>query len=471
MVRRALLLALDNYSHSRLAPLQAPRNDGERLREALLGLGYANQAIDLHISSRNGELSTQRMRTRIRDFVESGKPNDELLIYISGHGMDQDAARLVVPVDYDMDDPMPADQLLSDHWLYGTARASKAEAVLVIADTCRSGAELVLRPTVLSKDISERPTATAPSATHGDAPTIAILYSCAKGRKSFATDGEAGESFFTRELCRVLADDKRAFTLGEVVDAVTQELAEAEAHHRQQPFLDERFTLPGRRGVPTKLVIKENEAARLSQRIDLSPWCRMLKETPFWPTVVAECSALGWQLLALAVRAETMLAEASRVLPGDRWRTDAALRRVYKGIEHLLGQTPVEAELAAMLLAAPLVHEAILAGLVLRLAAAGPVLDPPRAQAEPTASALAARAWRQALDRDDDFERRRAHLRLSGSAPQADDLLVWQLWSFAYGAGELWAYAPEKPAGASGWLNDQLNELLVPGITGQRNGA
>ena len=460
MARRALLLALDNYAHARLAKLEAPRNDVANLRDRLKVLGHADTQIGLHVSSQHGALSTGTLRTKIRGFLKASQPGDELLIYLSGHGMDQDGFRLVVPVDFDMDDPMEVGQLVSDHWIYGHARNARADSVVIIADTCRSGAQLALKPATVAKSLDDGLETPVAATIPFDAPTIAMLYSCEKGQRSFATEGANGRSAFTDALCHVLDTDGAAFTLSEIVNAVTQRLTGVDLQYRQRPFVDERFNVPGRLGLPALLVIKESETARLRQRISRSPGCRLLSETPYWPQIANASAGLAVQLQVLAVRVEAMVAEAAKHLPQDRWRSDAALPRLFEGFRYLLGDASIDPPLAALLLAAPLVHEATLAGLVLRLATAGSVLDPSREHGETNAVALATRAWRRALDSGDDLERRRAHLRLAGATHEADDLLAWQLWSFAYGSGELWAYAPGKPPGASGWLNDLFDGLL-----------
>ena len=101
--------------------------------------------------------------------------------------------------------------------------------------------------------------------------------------------------------------------------------------------------------------------------------------------------------------------DAGKALPQDRWRHDAALQRLYSAQGHLLAKEgDAGVPLAALCLAVPLVHEAILAGLVLRLAEAGAVLYPGSADAAPGAAGLAARAWRESLAREEDIARRRA---------------------------------------------------------------
>ncbi len=463
MSRRALLLGLDNYQDTGPQDiglkLDAPRNDVALLAQTLIFLGFRSEDIVSCISSKGPSLTTSNLRRQIRGFVrDEAKADDDLLVYVSAHGVDQDGQRLILPVDYYRDDPQPPSALLGDHWLFGIARESPGKSVLLILDACREGVKFDLAPDLVSKG---KPS-TAPSSAAENSPTVAIVYSCCPTKQSWATDGSEALSYFTKSLTQVLQTDEHVATLGQVIEAVNARLKELLPPEKEQAcYLDER-RITGRQGRPEQLIIKEDQAQRLLQRISLSNWCRTLEAAPYWKPVAASSPGLGLQLMTIAVRAEEMVQRARVSLPQDRWRTNSALKRYLDGLDLVVPATRRDAATAALALAVPFVYEAILAGLVIQLAETGPVLRPSPDDISPGTPALAARAWGEALRLEEDWARRRIHLTQSGKSRIADDLLVWQLLAFAHNSGELWAYSEGHPAGATGWLNDFLTDLFSP---------
>lgn len=457
MSRKALILPLDSYQG--VLKLEAPRNDARLLEKTLGLLGYRPDDISTNYSSNEASLSTYTLRRLIRHFFKAASPEDELLLYISAHGVDYDGTRYVVPIDYDTDDPPSPTELLSDHWLYGTARSSAATSVLIVLDSCRESVSLKFE--TAPKNVAHRPVA-FDTATHLTSPTIAIMYSSHPGHLSWAAKGPNGYSFFTEALCEVLQSDDTIATLGALIPAVTSRLIEILPPGRQQaPFLDERYQASGRSGPPLALVVKEDRAARLRQRFAISPWCKILRSAPHWQSVSHGPIGLQLQLLLLALRSEEWATKADSALGGNRWRTDAALARLLNSITLIVDPDITTAPEAALCLAAAFVYEGILASLVLRLLEVGGIFDPPTDFIAHGAAGLVTRAWRQFLDSDDDWVRRREHLIKAGAETAHTDVVIWQLWSFAHGAGELWSFT-EQTAGATGWLNDRLQELMSP---------
>jgi uncharacterized caspase-like protein len=453
--RKALLLALDDYQDA--LKLEAPRNDAAMLEKTLGRLGYRSDDIAVHCSSRERALTTYRIRNLVRAFFSTAQDGDELLLYVSGHGVDQDGGRLIVPVDYDCDDPPPPSELLSDYWLYGNARGSAAASVLILLDTCREAVRLKLDAVAKGTDLpAEEPRSET-------APTIAIVYSCEPGRRSWATKGNEGVSFFTEAVCYVLENDERVATLSTLLEAATRRLCEtAPAGRTQVPFLDERNSATGRSGTALNLVVKEDRAARLRQQIAVSRWSKLMESAPLWAVVESAPEGLRLQLRVLAARSEVLVRQAGDALPQDRWRTESALVRVLRAVPHLVPTGSVQVAEAALYLAVPFVYEAIMAGLIVRIAQTGPVLSAAVDSDVHGWTAVPARAWSRALEGEEEWARRRDHLERTGQSDAALDVHVWQLWSFAHRAGELWTFAEGQRPGASGWLNDLLSETLSP---------
>ena len=352
---------------------------------------------------------------------------------------------------------MAPSQLLSDHWIYGIARCCQALSILVIADACREGVRLELTADV-SKGIAPHDEDTA----YAEAPTIAILYSCAPGTQSFAPPSEF-PSYFTQALCQALREDENLATLEELRTASERRLPlMLPAGRSQIPHIDERYQIAGRAGLPLKLIVKENLAARLRQRIANSDWCKKLRDLGNWAHVRETSPGLAGQVEAIVVLAEELVSECSKALPSNRWRDPDAAFRVLRRLELLAPPTAasplLEPAEAAVAIATPFVYEAILAGLVLELAQYGDVLDPLELLA--LSSAPAFRAWREAVRTEEALLRRWTLVSHRQDQAAAGDIRCWQLWRFAHRAGELWTYTPLKPAGARGWLNPRLDALL-----------
>jgi Caspase domain len=459
VARKALILALDDYEGS--LRLDAPRNDADLLAETFTALGSAVSTI---VSSRDGALTTARIRMHVRRFVEAASSDDELLVYVSGHGIDLNNERLVLPVDYDAEDSSAALHLLSDYDFYVLARSSKAASVLVMLDTCRQplNLKLITRKGLDTEAGVKGYGGNEPEETVADAPTVALVYSSHPGTFSYATSGAQGVSFFARAVSDVLTHNDQVATLGALLVAVERRLSELlPAEYRQQPYLDER-RINGRSGPPSSLVIKEDRAARLRQQMSRSRWCRMLEAAPYWVAISDAPAGLQLQLKALAFRAEELVRNAAKKLPDDRWRDDASVSRFLKMADEIVPGGALAASERALVMATPFVYEAVLASVILRLGEASEsVLDPPHEPSVAGAAALASRAWRNVLDREEDWRRRREHFSARSKESSQTELLIWQLWQFAHRAGTVWTYS-EQPPGATGLINDFLKEFFAP---------
>jgi hypothetical protein len=459
-MKRALLLGIDAYADPDLA-LDAPRNDILLMKEALVAIGFEAPNVHSMLSSVGTPLSTAVLRREIGRFFRAAEDGDELLLYFSGHGADQDYERVLIPFDYYRDEPQPVSALIGDHWIYNAARASPATSIIVIVDSCREGIELVIASDDASKSVAppKKEEEEGP-----EAPTIAILYSCASNAVSWASSGPQGTSHFTAALTRVLRAEEYAGSLGDILAATRAQLAESQPRHKQQvPFLDERYSIRGRAGAPLRLVVKEDEAARLRQRIERSPWVKLLGASGYWPALQESSPGLARQLEVVCVRAEDLVRQAGAVLGGRGWRSDSAIQRYLTGLELVAPARLADPATIAVSLGAILAYEAALAGLTVRLGESGALNGNQPPLEDFSAHPLPARAWAHFLGQDDDMERRRLHLTASGRAEAAEELLEWQLLTFAHGAGELWAYSRGIAPGARGWLNDLYDSVFALG--------
>lgn len=146
MPRRALLLAIADYDP--LPALDYVGNDVPRLKAALTRAGfhpdYIDAAGDGSGEARQRELTTSRLRAAIGDFLDSADQHDEMLLFFSGHGIELEGRRILLPQDFTPRRQENASDVVTDSWISGYVRGSKARSVTVIIDTCRQGARCEL---------------------------------------------------------------------------------------------------------------------------------------------------------------------------------------------------------------------------------------------------------------------------------------------------------------------------------------
>ena len=458
MPRRALLLAIANYDP--LPTLEYVSNDIPRLKAALTRAGFDPKRIEA-VGAGSGEvrvreLTTARLRAAIVDFLDDADPADEMLVFFSGHGVELDGRRLLLPQDFTPRHPGSADDVVSDSWISGYARGCKARSVIVIIDACREGARYALAPSKSAAAENDAPLKSEYSDDATDGPTIAFLYSCAAGEQSGRDFQGEDYSAFTRAFAESIELEKGPAEL---------EAIAAEARRRLAAFSAGKQTLVasgrgGRGGQWGRLITKEDEAARFRERLTRSDWSRRLATTELFRSVKAKLPAFATQLKALAMRAEEQVAEARRVLPIQRWREEDAWYRQTARIRHVFlpaGEAEhVPAAEVAVLLAVPFVYEAALAAAETRLAAAGALPDPEAT----SASGYLVSAWRNAW-RDSDAAQTRRALIARNKQDAADDHSCWSLVGFCHTSGELWD-AQVAAQDRTGWAFDVVTALVAP---------
>jgi hypothetical protein len=131
MPRRALLLAIADYDP--LPALDYVANDIARLKAALTRAGVDPKHI-VALGGGSGEvrareLTTARLRAAIVDFLDSADPDDEMLVFFSGHGIELDGRRVLLPQDFTPKHPGGADDVVTDSWISMYTRGCKARSV------------------------------------------------------------------------------------------------------------------------------------------------------------------------------------------------------------------------------------------------------------------------------------------------------------------------------------------------------
>lgn len=461
MPRRALLLAIADYDP--LPALDYVANDIARLKAALTRAGFHLKHIGAAGAgsgeARARELTTARLRAAIGDFLDSADPHDEMLVFFSGHGIELDGCRVLLPQDFTPRRHEGGEDVVTDSWISRYARGCRARSVVVLIDACREGARYELAPNKSARSAESEEDAPLKDQYSGDAtegPTVAFLYGCATGEQSGRDTQGEDYSAFTRAFAEAIELEKGPAEL---------EVLAAEARLRLARFSRGAQTLAasGRTGCGgpwRRLVIKEDEAARFRARLDRSGWSRRLDATELFRKLKACLPAFAIQLQAVAMRAEEQVAESRRVLPIQRWRDDIAWCRQAARIYHVFLSAAEAGDVSAaeisVLLAVPFVYEAAIAAAETRLAAAGAIPDPESV----SSSGFLVNAWRNAWRNSDSAQIRRALIG-RGKLEAADDHSCWSLVDFCHTSGELWD-AQGSSQDRTGWALDAVAALVTP---------
>jgi hypothetical protein len=463
MTRKALLLGIDGYEEGALR-LDAAARDVRELAKALVLAGFREGQVEAIVGSEGPYLSTANLRKRLKRVLEDARAGDELMVYFSGHGIERAGRRLLLPQDVDSSEPADPSQLISDTELYQLARAAecRADAVVFVIDACRNDSPL---PTLLTKSpaAAASPASASVADLGAETPSIVFLFSCAAGEVSHALDGDNAMSCFTRALCEALTADDEVSTLDQLRAALQTRL-EMALHPlaKQQTATLGELQCAGRGGQPLALMLKDNPATRLRQRIERSAWVRGIEQGPLMRLVATAGSGLSIQLKILITEAEDLWRTQREALPEQRWRDESMPARAVQRLELLLGGEPepwlTPAE-AACALAIPHVYEAILAAAEQRLQRDGNPLAPDGYPPEASRMAL---ALRNRFASEAAHQRRRELLRRRGLDAAANDLAAWQLLHFLHESGEVWDYTDPASRERPGWIGRALDPLFAP---------
>ena len=130
-LRRALLIAVDNFEDQDIKKLLAPRRDVEAMRR-LLGSREVGE-FDLAPPCTNER--EYELRRRIQDFFATARRDDVLLFYFAGHGMLDDDGVLHLAASDTRRNRLAATGI-SARYLLDRIRESQSQHVFVLLDCC-----------------------------------------------------------------------------------------------------------------------------------------------------------------------------------------------------------------------------------------------------------------------------------------------------------------------------------------------
>ncbi|HEV7671089.1 MAG TPA: caspase family protein [Thermoanaerobaculia bacterium] len=236
----AVILGISDYEDDRL-DLQYANRDAQALRDLLLQQGGFAASRVLLLTDRKATL--KEVRTALFTFLTAPKPDDLVLVFLAGHGVQDPANRdsyYFLANDSKLDNlggtalPMWEIQSLMDSTI-------RAQRILVLADTCHSGA-------VLEK--GNAASGTTLNFFNKYLENLAqrmgrLVVTASQSHESSLEKPELGHGVFTHALLEGLsgsADDNPAdgvVTAGELIDYVRTNVP-TETHGEQHPSFDQQ---------------------------------------------------------------------------------------------------------------------------------------------------------------------------------------------------------------------------------------
>ena len=134
--KKALIIAISEYNDNHLRPLEFCKNDGERMYDLLVSLGF--EISDNH--KLIGYTQFDSMRRAIYDFFNNRKTkaDDTLLFYYSGHGIPVSDGNILASSETDYYSPRQMG--FSSYELTNLIQDSNSLRIVEVLDCCYSGA-------------------------------------------------------------------------------------------------------------------------------------------------------------------------------------------------------------------------------------------------------------------------------------------------------------------------------------------
>src|SRR5215472_7543425 len=132
--RLALLVATSVYSDPDLRELRAPGRDAAELNEVLRDARIGGFGVEMLVNASSGEV-----QEGIEDFCTDRHPDDQLLIYLSCHGVLDSYGRLYYTATNTRRQRLAATAVASA-WLNEHLEDCRARRQILVLDCCHSGA-------------------------------------------------------------------------------------------------------------------------------------------------------------------------------------------------------------------------------------------------------------------------------------------------------------------------------------------
>lgn len=313
-------LVIGNAKYLR-GPLENPSNDAFVMGKVLQQLGFE---VVVHY-----DLSRGKMNLELDELAKRGKDADAILVYFSGHGVQEKGKNFLLPVETVLSDtkPVPENAVSVDKAI-ATIGNARANVNIFVLDACRN--------TPGEDGLTRNGQSGLVQLEPGKGTLIA--FSTSPG--GVAADGKAGgNSVFTEALAKTLADPNRA---AEDVFKRVREMVVARTNRKQIPWLNSGLTgdFVFNRGVDVKIPLLLASVGQSSNSTKLRDANAGLvvattKSKSRWPKQLTpqEWAQLDWEI---DQRAKRVTLDDLSELTGRAYDGDASAQ-VTLGDAYLIG--------------------------------------------------------------------------------------------------------------------------------------
>lgn len=131
-----LIVAVENYTDSRISKVHYAKADAEELVKAWQNLGY--DASDFVVLI-NGAATKTAIEANLKKLSARAHAEDRIIIFFAGHGSAVNGDNIIIPVDAQLD--MLTDTCVSINHILGHLKKAESERNLMFLDCCHSGFE------------------------------------------------------------------------------------------------------------------------------------------------------------------------------------------------------------------------------------------------------------------------------------------------------------------------------------------
>src|SRR5690349_7311841 len=214
---RALLVGVAEYDDPAVQGLPFVVDGLSAVGAALESRGYTLGVDD---GPGSGRVTRTQLLTRVQQFLQNGRRDETLLIFLSGHGVHSDDIDYLVPSDASLSWPQLADVCVALNAWARQIENTSSEGVIFLVDACREGFDEQVMAAMgragWSKgkglDVARR--------------SVAYVFACPPGERARYVTGKEEFSIFARAVERVASDPEGPSTLGEFRSALEQTMKE-----------------------------------------------------------------------------------------------------------------------------------------------------------------------------------------------------------------------------------------------------
>jgi|GEM_PF-2185447 len=210
----ALLIGVPSYDDEEFEDLPFISDDLDKLEKALLGAGYTVRRHPHELTDRD------RIDNAIEMLCRTAESGQQLLIFLSGHGIHRDGRDYLVPSSADTTSRKFVERCVEiDFNGHIEDSRSRCGDVVVVVDACREGVKLREKGTGYAYKWSMQERRRSANRR------IAYVYACSSGEVARWAEGQGGPySLFTHAFSRAVTDSTILGSLTGIRDEVQRQL-------------------------------------------------------------------------------------------------------------------------------------------------------------------------------------------------------------------------------------------------------